>query len=324
MRNNYPLPIHHPREGGGLARRRKATFICTAKSVGRIPAFTGVVRSVVATVVFLIFSSSHAQAIPMAPPAQVEREVVELKDEASTGDIEAQKKLALLYLDGFEQAPCELTGGARPQCTATWIKPDYAVALKYFKQAADAGDAWAQTYTGWLYYKGIGVDQDFKVALKWGRQAEAQGYPGAQDMIGRMYRDGQGVPQNYATAVEYFKKAVLQFHWQSEWHLGRLYASGGPDFPQDYEQALFWLKLSGNPDWSKFESHNFFEQDTEELKSDIFDVEKRLTAAQITKIEKQIKEYKMPPPTKWDAPVQPCILINGVCLRLMKLYRNFK
>ena len=58
----------------------------------------------------------------------------------------------------------------------------------------------AQTSLGWMYRKGLGVPQDDKTAVKWWRLAAEQGNATAQSNLGWMYLRGDGVPQDNAYA----------------------------------------------------------------------------------------------------------------------------
>ena len=55
------------------------------------------------------------------------------------------------------------------------ITKNESTALKWFRKAADQGDAWSQYHLGDMYYHGRGVPQNFPSALMWLRKAEAQG-----------------------------------------------------------------------------------------------------------------------------------------------------
>ena len=75
--------------------------------------------------------------------------------------------------------------------------------MKWFRLAADQGDAFAQFFLGLKYEFGQGVPQTYAEALKWFRLAAGQGNVGAQPSLGIMYENwAEGVPQNYAEAVE--------------------------------------------------------------------------------------------------------------------------
>jgi len=249
---------------------------------------------IIAAVIFLGFAGSRADAeYPRIPP-YTEQQLADIKEKAAHGDIHAEVTLAFIYYD----VPHML------QPTAVNTPADIKKSLEYFKQAAESGDALSQTYVGYIYDRGKGVDQDYKVALKWYQMAAAQGYPAAQDLIGRMYRDGHGVTKNYTQAAEFFTKAALQYDGDANLHLSGLYFTGGPGLPQDYEKAFFWAHFEENPSFSlagpppvaddicceKTDFEGFYYQETP----------KHLTPEQLKKIKQQIIDFKLPPPTKWS------------------------
>src|ERR1039458_10081653 len=55
-----------------------------------------------------------------------------------------------------------------------------------------------------------GVLQDYAEAARWYRKAAEQGNAIAQTNLGTMYFQGQGVPQDYAEAVRWCNLAVLE------------------------------------------------------------------------------------------------------------------
>ena len=63
-------------------------------------------------------------------------------------------------------------------------------------------------YMGMLCQHGKGIDQDNKEALKWYREAAEQGNTYAQYAIGVMYQDGKGVDQDYKEAVKWYRKTL--------------------------------------------------------------------------------------------------------------------
>jgi uncharacterized protein len=68
--------------------------------------------------------------------------------------------------------------------------------LKWYRKAADQGNANAQFNLGKMYDDGDGVPQDHAEALKWYLKAADQGNASAQFNLGKMYDNGQGVPQD--------------------------------------------------------------------------------------------------------------------------------
>jgi uncharacterized caspase-like protein len=84
------------------------------------------------------------------------------------------------------------------------VPQDYAEAAKWYRKAADQGDAEAQCILGASYYFGLGVPQDYAEAAKWYRKAAEQGYALAQFNLGVSYYSGEGVPQDYAEAYAWY------------------------------------------------------------------------------------------------------------------------
>ena len=57
---------------------------------------------------------------------------------------------------------------------------------------------------------GMGCPKDYAEAVKWYRKAAEQGDAEAQFNLGLMYADGEGVPKDYAEAVKWYRKAAEQ------------------------------------------------------------------------------------------------------------------
>ena len=60
---------------------------------------------------------------------------------------------------------------------------DYSEATKWFRLAAEQGDAEAQWNLGLMYHKGRGVIKDDREAVRWFRKAAQQGDPDAQRFL---------------------------------------------------------------------------------------------------------------------------------------------
>jgi len=74
-------------------------------------------------------------------------------------------------------------------------------------QAAEQGDALAQSQLGIMYYFGKGVKQDYHNAFLWAQKAADKGDATAQNRLGAMYYLGEGVRQNKPLAKEWFGKS---------------------------------------------------------------------------------------------------------------------
>ena len=75
-----------------------------------------------------------------------------------------------------------------------------------------------------MYNYGQGVTKDYGEAVKWYRKAADQGNAAAQRNMGIMYFTGQGVARDYREAVNWFQKATDNGdEWAKEqlWNLRR-------------------------------------------------------------------------------------------------------
>jgi TPR repeat protein len=86
------------------------------------------------------------------------------------------------------------------------VPQDFEKAGKWYRLAADQGNATAQSRLGLMYF----VTQDYEEACKWFRRAAYQGDSGAQCGLGVMYAGGMGVPQDYVQAYAWFNLAAAQ------------------------------------------------------------------------------------------------------------------
>ena len=133
------------------------------------------------------------------------------------------------------------------------VGQDYAEAVKWYRKAAGQGDAAAQTNLGYCYYSGKGVGQDYAEAVKWYRKAADQGFVFAQRNLGDCYYSGEGVGQNYAEAVKWYRKAADQGIADAQNSLGVCYQNG-KGVKQDKKEAAKWYQKAadqGNEDAQK-------------------------------------------------------------------------
>ena len=83
---------------------------------------------------------------------------------------------------------------------AAYADGDYATALQEWTPLAEAGDANAQNWLGWMYNDGTGVPQDHAEAAKWYKMAAEGGDVIAQLTMGFIYDKGRGVLQDNVMA----------------------------------------------------------------------------------------------------------------------------
>ena len=134
--------------------------------------------------------------------------------------------------------------------------------FKATKIKAEQGDAEAQYFLGWMYYKGQGVPQNYEEAAKWTRKAAEQGRAWAQYNL--------GVPQDYVEAAKWYRKAAEQGDAEAQHNLGVMYYNG-EGVPQDFIESYAWVLLA-KADGDK--------ESLRELRELISSIEEDLTAEQ--------------------------------------------
>ena len=143
-----------------------------------------------------------------------------LKQKAARGDVAAQVELADQY----------------------YIQRDDALAVYWYRKAADRGNPEAQIRIGMMYewghmYEGgREVSKDDSKAADWYRKAADQGNSESEAHLGLMYQHGEGVPQDYAQAAQWYRKAADQGDASAQVSLGLLYGRG-QGLQQDYAEA---------------------------------------------------------------------------------------
>ena len=113
--------------------------------------------------------------------------------------------------------------------------------MKWYRIAAEQGDAQAQNSLGILYGNGQGSTRDYGHAAFWFRQAADQGNAAAQNNIATIYAMGEGTPQDYTQAADWYRKAAQQGNTAAQAALASLYLSGQGVRP-DNSEALKWLQ----------------------------------------------------------------------------------
>ena len=147
---------------------------------------------------------------------------------------------------------------------------DYAEAVKWYRKAAEQGDAWALFNLAFMHERGKGVTQDYAEAVKLYRRAAEHGVAQAQYNLGLMYVNGAGVNQGYAEAVKLYRRAAEQGLAQAQYNLGVMYVNG-EGVLQDKITAHMWYNIAA----ANGDSSAVYPRDK---------VAKKLTAEQLKKI----------------------------------------
>ena len=165
------------------------------------------------------------------------------------------------------------------------VPQDYAEAAKWYRKAAEQGFAEAQNNLGMMYHAGQGVPQDYAEAARWYRKAAAQGIASAQFNLGLMYDKRQGVPQNFVEAVNWYRKAAEQGNAEAQYNLGMMYFAG-LGVPKDYAVAHMWFHLAT----SRYPASEKAKRERAEVSRDI--AASKLTPGQIAEAQRLAGEWK--------------------------------
>ena len=118
-----------------------------------------------------------------------------------------------------------------------------ATSLAEDRQAAEQGDAGAQSRLAARYYFGDGVAKDEAEAVRWNRLAAEQGRAAAQYNLGSRHFKGQGVLKDEAEAVRWYRLAAEQGDAAAQHNLGVKYAMGQGVF-KDSVRAHMWCNIA--------------------------------------------------------------------------------
>ena len=90
-----------------------------------------------------------------------------------------------------------------------------------------------------MYARGQGVKQDYPQAVRWFRPAAEQGNAEAQEQLGFMYDAGRGVAKDRVEGLKWLRLAAERGNAEAQRELGFRYYIG-VDVKQDYAQAALW------------------------------------------------------------------------------------
>jgi hypothetical protein len=117
-----------------------------------------------------------------------------LQTVAEQGDVKAQLRLGLAYMDGIG------------------VDQNPTLAIDWIRKAADQGYADAQYELGAILESGKGAPQNFPLAFEWYERAAQQNHAEAQYRLAMMYRRGEGVSTDKSKAYFWLILAAAQKH----------------------------------------------------------------------------------------------------------------
>jgi TPR repeat protein len=117
-------------------------------------------------------------------------------------------------------------------------------AVKWYRKAADKGDAEAMHGLAEMYADGKGVAKSPGEAFNWLRKAAEKGYAPSQYAVGLYYSTGKGVKKNEKEAIAWYRKAADQGNTLAQYTLSGIHARGGNGVTRNDKEALRLLRLS--------------------------------------------------------------------------------
>ena len=174
--------------------------------------------------------------------AEAERRQAEIalaEQQAEQQRLEAERLAA--EHEAKENADRKAKEEAYSKGLAAYKKNDYPEAVKWYRKAAEQGNATAQFDLGYCYKNGEGVEQSYVEAVKWYRKSAEQGYAAAQCNLGYCYKKGEGVEQSHEEAAKWYRKAAEQGNAVAQCCLGYFYENG-EGVEQSSVEAVKWYR----------------------------------------------------------------------------------
>jgi TPR repeat protein len=208
---------------GGSIRTRRSVTRSTAAISGPRAYYNGdgvQSNDVVSGAWFLLAEDSGSDAAKDA--------VARIMNDMSLGQVLASfEKVAVMFRKGDE------------------VPHSDAEAAKWYRKAADKGDASASVELAQQLVKGLGVQQDYPEARRRCGDAAKAGFgPGAY-CLALMDREGLGGPKDFEQAAKWFGEAANLQDARALLFLGDMY-SKGEGVKQNKEIAYMWYWIAAN------------------------------------------------------------------------------
>ena len=167
--------------------------------IGRSPRFS---TAMLTAILFAVISCAED---PIAEPGSRADRVFVM---ANDGDSTAQTALGLLYERGLG------------------VPHDPALALVWYRRAADQGDALAEFHIGSLYERGLGVRRKYSEAAAWYERASDKGNESAQAALAYLYDRGLGVERDFGEAEALYGQASASWAESNSYPAESTFATG--------------------------------------------------------------------------------------------------
>tara|TARA_Y100001973_G_C5113624_1_gene288968 strand:+ start:153 stop:887 length:735 start_codon:yes stop_codon:yes gene_type:complete len=152
------------------------------------------------------------------------QEFNELKENARSGNPEAQYKIGALLIEGKK------------------VKKNSEEGCKWLEVSAKSGNVHAQILLAEQYARGDGVSRSYEVALSWYSKAASQSHPDALYRMGILMIYAKKDPDSISKGEGFIRDAALKGNINAQYELGIIYLRGKTNINTDYEEAIRWLK----------------------------------------------------------------------------------
>jgi TonB family protein len=117
------------------------------------------------------------------------------------------------------------------------VGKDESEAVRWYRKAAEAGEMHALTNLGFMYETGRGIGKDEAEAVRWYRKAADFGEMRAMTNLGFMYESGRGIGKDEAEAVRWYSKAATGRFPRALYLLGLMNIEGRGGLAKNYAEA---------------------------------------------------------------------------------------
>jgi TPR repeat protein len=167
---------------------------------------------------------------------------VEQDNEAARQDVEKALKMGLQF--GAEKGGAVWQHAWGGFLTREIAMPrNHPEAIKWYRKAAEQGDATAEGTLGICYYYGSGVSRDMRKGVKWFEMAAEHGDAESARYLGMHYEHGCDtmVPRDWKEAEKWYRMAAEHGDGYSASVLSRHFERG---VTKDLEEAIKWCRIA--------------------------------------------------------------------------------
>ena len=170
-------------------------------------------------------------------------------DKGNITESDEEKKTAYAFLmkgTKLNETAC-ISSLANGYYYGTFVKQDYAQALRWYKKAAQLGDGFAYYMIANMYYYGNGVDENNEEAWSWAKRGAERGVANCIYFKGIICQDGFAPQeQQQSDCIRFYEEAADLGGYGAEQSLLQLYEIYRPDWYNMYQ-----LKKYKEYDWAE-------------------------------------------------------------------------